>query len=135
MFVSKKDKLMTAYHEIGHAITSLMTPGASALHKVTILPRGGALGFTAMVPDKDNLTSNKKSIIAHIGVCMGGRVAEELFYGNDSITTGCSDDLSKATSMAYGYLNSGMVEDVSLISVPSSIKTSDRHNFEIDKHA
>jgi ATP-dependent Zn protease len=52
MHVSKEDKLMTAYHEIGQAITSLLTPGASSLHKVTILPRGGALGFTAMVPEK-----------------------------------------------------------------------------------
>ena len=76
MYVSKEDKLMTAYHEIGHAITSLMTPGASTLHKVTILPRGGALGFTALVPERENLTQNKKSIIAHIDVCMGGRVAE-----------------------------------------------------------
>lgn len=50
MYVSKEDKLMTAYHEIGHALTSLLTPGASTLHKVTILPRGGALGFTAMLP-------------------------------------------------------------------------------------
>lgn len=66
---------------------------------------------------------------------MGGRVAEELFYGNNSITTGCSDDLSKATSMVYRFLKAGMQEDVSLISAPSSVKTSNRHNFEIDKQA
>lgn len=76
MFVSEEDKKMTANHEIGHAITALLTDGATPVHKVTILPRGGALGFTAMVPDKDDLHYTKKSIMASIDVAMGGRAAE-----------------------------------------------------------
>ena len=72
----------------GHALTSLLTIGATPLHKVTILPRGGALGFTSMIPNAEDLNMNKKQILASIDVAMGGRAAEELFLGNDEITTG-----------------------------------------------
>lgn len=76
MFVSEEDKKTTAYHEIGHALVALLTEGATPVHKVTILPRGGALGFTATVPEKDDLHLTKKSIMASIDVAMGGRAAE-----------------------------------------------------------
>ena len=80
--------MITAYHEGGHTVTALLTEGAVPLHKVTILPRGGALGFTSMIPETDRLNYTKKSMIASIDVAMGGRAAEELFLGNEEITTG-----------------------------------------------
>lgn len=101
MFITEKDKLLTAYHEGGHTIAALLTKGATPLHKVTILPRGSALGFTSMIPETDRLNYTKRSLLASIDVAMGGRAAEELFFGNDEITTGCSSDLSKATQLAY----------------------------------
>eukprot|EP01016_Furgasonia_blochmanni_P047136 TRINITY_DN689_c0_g1_i13.p1 TRINITY_DN689_c0_g1~~TRINITY_DN689_c0_g1_i13.p1 ORF type:complete len:540 (+),score=132.30 TRINITY_DN689_c0_g1_i13:559-2178(+) len=133
MFVSDKDKLITAYHEGGHALTSLLTEGATPLHKVTILPRGGALGFTAMIPEKDQLNHTRKGIMAAIDVAMGGRAAEELFLGADDVTTGCSSDLQKATDLAYTYVRRmGMSEEVALIATDDKAKTSDKFNFLID---
>ena len=79
---------MTAIHEGGHTITAMLTEGATPLHKVTILPRGGALGFTSFIPETDRLNYTKKTMIAQIDVAMGGRAAEEIFYGNDEISTG-----------------------------------------------
>lgn len=81
MIVPKDTKKMSAYRQIGQAITALLTPGATPLHKVTILPRGKDMGFTASMPDKDILNHTKKSMEAQIDVLMGGRVAEELFSG------------------------------------------------------
>lgn len=97
LFVSEKDKLNTAFHEVGHALTSLLTDGALPLHKVTILPRGGALGFTGFVPDEDINSMTKKTILASIDVAMGGRAAEEILMGKSDLTSGCSSDLNKAT--------------------------------------
>jgi len=117
MYIEEKDKLMTAYHEGGHTLVSLLTPGAIPLHKVTILPRGGALGFTSMVPENDITSQTSKEILAFIDVALGGRVAEELIYGDKKITTGCSSDISRATEMAYAYIRHyGMDKDFSILS-------------------
>jgi ATP-dependent metalloprotease len=133
MHVSEKDKLMTAYHEGGHTLANLLTEGTLPLHKVTILPRGPALGFTAMLPDKDYHSQTRKEIIAGIDVALGGRIAEELIYGNDKITTGCSSDMNKATDLAYAYVRTfGMNADVNLISA-SKDDLSDQFNFMIDE--
>ena len=79
-----------------------------------------------MIPETDVHNYNKKSMMAMIDVAMGGRAAEDLFLGNDNITTGCSSDLNKATSLAYSYVKQlGMNENLSLISVTNRIKTSD----------
>lgn len=87
------------------------------LHKVTCLPRGGALGFTAMLPKTDPLSVNKMEILAKIDVAMGGKVAEEIFFGDDEVSTGCSSDLHQATKLAYNYVKvNGMNTEVSLIS-------------------
>ncbi len=76
---------------------------------------------------------NKKNIIASIDVAMGGRAAEELFLGNDEITTGCSNDLAKATDLAYHYVKSlGMNENLSLLALGDKTKTSDKYNYMID---
>src|SRR5690606_30563723 len=85
----------------GHALVALLTDGSVPLHKVTILPRGPALGFTSMVPDKDELSQSKKQLLAAIDVAMGGRVAEELLLGPDDYTTGWSSDIKHATDYAY----------------------------------
>ncbi|CAD8076415.1 unnamed protein product [Paramecium primaurelia] len=134
MHVSDKEKLMTAYHEGGHALTSLLTDGAMPLHKVTILPRGGALGFTAMLPEKDQLNYTRRGIIASIDVAMGGRAAEDLFLGKDDITSGCSNDLAKATDLAYMFVKQlGMDDKISLISIQSDRqKTSDQYDYMVD---
>ena len=107
--ISAKEKEMTAYHEVGHALMSLLLPSAHPLHKVTIIPRGFALGVTMMLPDEDLLSQTKSQLIAEIGVALGGRVAEELIY-ND-VTTGAQNDLQKSTSIARKMVTSYGMSD------------------------
>ena len=93
-----KEKEMTAYHETGHALMAVLLPNAHPLHKLTIIPRGFALGVTWSIPDEDVLSVTKSAIIDQIGVCLGGRIAEEIVYGD--ITTGAQNDLEKSTRLA-----------------------------------
>ncbi|KAK2076212.1 hypothetical protein QBZ16_001144 [Prototheca wickerhamii] len=97
---------LTAYHEGGHALVALRTPGARPIHKATIVPRGHALGMVSQVPDRDEYSTTKRQLLAQIDVCMGGRAAEELVFGADSVTTGATSDLRAATATARH-----MVED------------------------
>ncbi|CAL1704748.1 unnamed protein product [Somion occarium] len=99
-FISDEVKKMTAYHEGGHALAALYTDGAMPLHKVTCVPRGHALGITSQLPEDDRYSVSMKEYLAEIDVCMGGRVAEELIYGTDNVTSGCSSDIRKATAVA-----------------------------------
>jgi len=116
-YVDEQSKKATAYHETGHAIVALHTPGALPLHKVTIIQRGNALGVTVQLPVMDKNSYTKKELLAMIDVCMGGRVAEELTYGPDEITTGASNDLEKATSIAREMVMTyGMVDKIGLVS-------------------
>ncbi|KAG8957269.1 hypothetical protein FRC03_010299 [Tulasnella sp. 419] len=107
--ISDKEKLMTAYHEGGHALAALYTEGAMPLHKVTCVPRGHSLGMTTQLPENDRTSQTYTEFLATIDVCMGGRVAEELVYGKNSVTSGASSDIQKATQVArsmvkyYGY--------------------------------
>lgn len=91
---------LTAYHESGHAIVALNTEGAHPIHKATIIPRGSALGMVTQLPSSDETSVSKKQLLARLDVCMGGRVAEELIFGQDHITTGASSDLNTATELA-----------------------------------
>ncbi|KAL0646254.1 hypothetical protein Bca4012_044545 [Brassica carinata] len=100
MFVSEDSKKLTAYHESGHAIVALNTGRAHPIHKATIMPRGSALGMVTQLPSNDETSVSKKQLLARLDVCMGGRVAEELIFGQDHITTGASSDLSQATELA-----------------------------------
>ncbi|KAF5959001.1 hypothetical protein HYC85_000210 [Camellia sinensis] len=84
---------LTAYHESGHAIVAFNTEGAHPIHKATIMPRGSALGMVTQLPSTDETSVSKKQLLARLDVCMGGRVAEELIFGQDHITTGASSDL------------------------------------------
>ena len=88
--IQEKDKIMTAYHEGGHALMALFTKGAYPLYKVTIMPRGRALGITHSLPEMDKVSESKAEMLARIDVCMGGKVAEEIVYGADNVTSGCS---------------------------------------------
>ena len=85
-----KDRMMTAYHEGGHALVAMFTDGADPLYKATIMPRGQALGITFQVPEMDKVSMAKKEFLARIDVAMGGKVAEELVYGPDNVTSGAS---------------------------------------------
>jgi len=96
--MTEKDKELTAYHEVGHALIAVMTPGCDPLRKVTIIPRGMALGLTWTMPDADKVHMSKKQIIATIAMALGGRAAEEVVY--QDVTTGASSDLEKVTSLA-----------------------------------
>jgi len=98
--IQQKDKVMTAYHEGGHALVAMLTEASTPLYKATIMPRGHALGMTHMLPELDKVSETKKEMMAQIDVAMGGKVAEELVYGADNVTTGASSDIQGATQVA-----------------------------------
>jgi cell division protease FtsH len=98
MMMSDREKKNTAYHESGHTIVAAMMPAADPLHKVTIIPRGRALGLTQQLPTEDKYSYSKKYLEAMLAVLMGGRIAEEVFIGE--ITTGAGNDIERATQMA-----------------------------------
>ncbi|KAJ3561306.1 hypothetical protein NP233_g10271 [Leucocoprinus birnbaumii] len=99
-FIDQKEKLATAYHEGGHALVALYTDGAMPLHKVTCVPRGHALGYTSQLPENDRTSVSYKEYLAGIDVAMGGRVAEEIIYGRDNVSSGASSDIKAATRTA-----------------------------------
>lgn len=98
--ISDEEKENTAYHEVGHALLAKLLKDTDPLHKVSIIPRGMALGVTMTLPEKDHLTLKKSQLLDRITMLLGGRVAEEIVYGPDSITTGASNDLEKVTQTA-----------------------------------
>jgi ATP-dependent metalloprotease len=98
--ITDESKKLTAYHEGGHALAAIYTKGAMPLHKVTVIPRGNALGITFQLPDGDVTGRTRKELIATLDVCMGGRVAEEIIFGPNEVSTGASSDLSNATATA-----------------------------------
>ena len=100
MVMSEEEKELTAYHEAGHALVGLYVPGNDPLHKVTIIPRGRALGVTMNLPERDRLTFKKSEIEAKLAMMYGGRVAEQLIYGDENVTTGAGNDIQQATNWA-----------------------------------
>ncbi len=98
--ISDEEKENTAYHEVGHALLASLLEDCDPLHKVSIIPRGMALGITTVLPEKDHLTLKKSQILDRITMILGGRVAEELIYGAQSITTGAQNDLEKVSALA-----------------------------------
>ncbi|TMJ69871.1 MAG: ATP-dependent metallopeptidase FtsH/Yme1/Tma family protein [Alphaproteobacteria bacterium] len=100
MIMTEEEKLATAYHEGGHALVNMLVPGNDPLHKVTIIPRGRALGVTMSLPERDKLSYSKQWCEARIATMFGGRVAEQLIYGEDHLNTGASSDIMQATELA-----------------------------------
>ncbi len=100
MVMTQKEKELTAYHEAGHALVGIFTPGNDPLHKVTIIPRGRALGVTMNLPERDRYSETKTEMKAKIAMMFGGRVAEEIIFGKDYITSGASNDILQATNKA-----------------------------------
>lgn len=98
--ISDEEKENTAYHEVGHALLAKLLKDTDPLHKVSIIPRGMALGITMTLPEKDHLTLRKSQLLDRITMLLGGRVAEEIIYGPDNITTGAQNDLEKVTATA-----------------------------------
>jgi cell division protease FtsH len=111
MVMTQKEKEATAVHEAGHAIVNMLVPGNDPLHKVTIIPRGRALGLTWSLPEADRLSYTKTWAEAKIAMAFGGRIAEQLVYGEDHLNTGASSDITQATSIARSMVTEwGMSE-------------------------
>lgn len=100
MVMDDDEKKLTAYHEAGHAIVGLMVPEHDPVYKVTIIPRGRALGVTMFLPEIDRYSHSKRRLESQLASLFGGRVAEELIFGEDSVTTGASNDIMRATEIA-----------------------------------
>ena len=107
--ITPKTAKITAFHEAGHALVAVLSEGASPIHKATIMPRGNALGMVTMLPDGDQTSQSLKEMLAFMDVAMGGRVAEELVFGQENVTSGASSDIMSATRTAramvtkYGF--------------------------------
>ena len=100
LVMSQDEKELTAYHEGGHAIVTLNQPASDPIHKATIIPRGRALGMVMRLPERDQLSMSREKMLADITVAMGGRVAEEIIFGDEKVTSGASSDIEMATKMA-----------------------------------
>ena len=111
LLMTEEEKRMTAYHEGGHALVSLNMPGSVPIHKATIIPRGRALGMVQSLPERDRISMSYEEMIAQLAMAMGGRVAEELIFGNNKVSSGASGDIQMATKLArsmiteYGFSN------------------------------
>jgi len=113
MVVGEEERKLTAYHEAGHAIVSLHCPASDPIHKATIIPRGRALGMVMRLPEKDRLSLTREKAKADMAVAMGGRVAEELIFGHEKVTSGASSDIKMATNMARSMVTEwGMSEKI-----------------------
>lgn len=100
MVMTDDEKRMTAYHEAGHAIVAMHEPASDPIHKATIIPRGRALGMVMRLPERDVYSYHRDKMYANLAVAMGGRVAEEIIFGYDKVSSGASGDIQMATGLA-----------------------------------
>ncbi|MGE4443485.1 MAG: ATP-dependent zinc metalloprotease FtsH [Candidatus Altimarinota bacterium] len=111
--MNDEEKKITAYHEVGHALVGKLLPHTDPVHKVSIISRGGALGVTWFLPERDRLLVSKAKYLDELATLYGGRVAEEIFFGKDNITTGASNDIERATKIARDMVTRfGMDEEI-----------------------
>ncbi|MBS0520894.1 MAG: ATP-dependent zinc metalloprotease FtsH [Proteobacteria bacterium] len=111
MAMTDEEKKLTAYHEAGHALVALHVPKTDPLHKVTIIPRGRALGVTMQLPERDHLSHTKLFLESRLAILFGGRMAEELIFGPENVTTGAASDIQVATQMARGMITAYGMSD------------------------
>jgi cell division protease FtsH len=100
MVMTEDEKKLTAYHEGGHALVALTVPATDPVHKATIIPRGRALGMVMQLPERDKFSMTYEQMTSRLAILMGGRVAEELIFGRDKVTSGASSDIDQATKLA-----------------------------------
>ena len=111
MVMTDDEKKMTAYHEAGHALVSIHEPASDPIHKATIIPRGRALGMVMRLPERDNYSYHRDKMHADLAVSMGGRVAEELIFGHDKVSSGASSDIQYATNLARNMVTKWGMSD------------------------
>jgi len=111
MVMTEEEKTLTAYHEGGHALLMLYVEGHEPLHKVTIIPRGRALGVTFSLPERDKYSVTKTELESRLAIAFGGRVAEEMIFGPANVTTGAASDISQATSVARRMVTEAGMSD------------------------
>ncbi|WIM13470.1 ATP-dependent zinc metalloprotease FtsH [Enhydrobacter sp.] len=111
MAMTDEEKKLTAYHEAGHALVALHVPKTDPLHKVTIIPRGRALGVTMQLPERDHLSHTKLYLESRLAILFGGRIAEEIIFGPENVTTGAASDIQVATQMARGMITAYGMSD------------------------
>lgn len=111
MVMSDEEKRLTAYHEAGHAIVGLLVPEHDPVYKVTIIPRGRALGVTMFLPEEDRYSYSKQRLESQISSLFGGRIAEEIIFGIDKVTTGASNDIERATDIARNMVTKWGLSD------------------------
>ncbi len=111
MVMTEEEKRMTAYHEAGHAIVAMTVPEHDPVYKVTIIPRGRALGLTQFLPEQDRYSMSKRRLESTIATLFGGRVAEELIFGPEAVTTGASNDIERATELARNMVTKWGLSD------------------------
>ncbi|HET7604095.1 MAG TPA: ATP-dependent zinc metalloprotease FtsH, partial [Gemmatimonadales bacterium] len=118
LVLSEEDRRLTAYHEAGHTVVSLYTPGSDPVHKVTIVPRGRALGVMHSLPERDRYGHTREFLVGRLAISFGGRVAEELVFGPSKVTTGAGSDIQIATNIARQMVTTfGMSERVGMMAV------------------
>jgi cell division protease FtsH len=121
LVLTEKERKLTAYHEAGHAVLGLRIPGLDPVHKVTIVPRGRALGITASLPEEDRHSYRKEWLEGQLAMLFGGRVAEEMIFGLEDVTTGAGNDIERATAMARRMVTQfGMSEVIGLMAIGDS---------------
>ena len=124
MVMSDKEKRLTAYHEAGHAIVGLNVPSHDPIYKATIIPRGRALGMVSSLPEEDQLSQTREQLTSMIAMALGGRVAEEIIFGDAQVTTGAASDIQQVTRIAKGMVTqAGMSEKLGMINYSNTQET------------
>ena len=118
LVLTEDERKLTAYHEAGHTVAGLKIPGLDPVHKVSIVPRGKSLGITASLPEEDRHSYRKEWMEGQLAMLFGGRVAEEIIFGEEAVTTGAGNDIERATAMARKMVTTfGMSDAIGLMSV------------------